>query len=547
MAMSRLLAMNKSMETLFTPTTSVRRRLAMSRSVEHPTMAVSDLTMAKIVTPDQSTTDPKSTPGSSPGSVNDTLLANMTLTVTPTQTSTQIQQVAPNNKGAKKATKVKGKPLCMTKCKHKGKEVPPMVQCHICQIWLHFSCIKEKETDVIGLYTCEKCRKMPDTITSVLDKLLEMEATSNSFRQDMDNAFKGQCSSFQQLSHKVETLHDRLTHMESQNNKLSALLEAKTAECKELQTETSQLRTKVSDLTQKVQEATWKAYRQTGEMKTLLIGSDSIRSIQEDKLKDTTVICKPDAQLSDFNQVVSSLRGQKYSKVVLVTGGKDCCGDKTASDVVQSFKELCDKLCVLSPDVTISSICPRLTPDGIMDKIRSVNAGLQVLCDEMNMHFINNDPMFHLADQTVNDGYLMRNGIHLTHRATNRLATKLGLTIKDADDGVCDTRRYNKPPKDGQPSLTPRNLPSVGNHRADGHRVQPKDDRTTSQASTYRRSGGGHYSQPENRTPCHNCGEDNHNQHRCRFSYRLKCRACGEQGHKAKHHSDAGHRHEPSH
>ena len=44
----------------------------------------------------------------------------------------------------------------------------------------------------------------------------------------------------------------------------------------------------------------------------------------------------------------------------------------------------------------------------------TLNAGLKVRCEELGIDFIDNDPSFHLQDSSLNDGFLLANGIHLT-------------------------------------------------------------------------------------------------------------------------------------
>ena len=46
-----------------------------------------------------------------------------------------------------------------------------------------------------------------------------------------------------------------------------------------------------------------------------------------------------------------------------------------------------------------------------------------------------------LEDGSVNDGYLHRDGIHLTHAAVNRMAKNLGLKKRNDASGVCSGER----------------------------------------------------------------------------------------------------------
>lgn len=50
-----------------------------------------------------------------------------------------------------------------------------MVQCHLCQTWAHFTCIDEKEDDVIGLWCCNSCRNLPKTVSLLCDKITDLQ------------------------------------------------------------------------------------------------------------------------------------------------------------------------------------------------------------------------------------------------------------------------------------------------------------------------------------------------------------------------------------
>ena len=91
----------------------------------------------------------------------------------------------------------------------------------------------------------------------------------------------------------------------------------------------------------------------------------------------------------------------------------------------------------------MSSICPRNKTVGLTQTIDAVNAGLQSLCSDESLTFINNDPAFHLADGTINGGYLLQDGIHLTHKATERLAKNLNLVLERPERERCKQTKHD--------------------------------------------------------------------------------------------------------
>ena len=67
--------------------------------------------------------------------------------------------------------------------------------------------------------------------------------------------------------------------------------------------------------------------------------------------------------------------------------------------------------------------------------------GLVTLCADKKVIFADSTPSFTLGDGSVNDGYLHRDGIHLTHAAVNRLAKSLRLKKRNDASGDCSGER----------------------------------------------------------------------------------------------------------
>ena len=78
-------------------------------------------------------------------------------------------------------------------------------------------------------------------------------------------------------------------------------------------------------------------------------------------------------------------------------------------------------------EVTMSSICPRLDTVDVQRKIELTITAFKNLSDTHSCRFVNNDNLFKLADKTVNDCPLMRDRVHLTWQASNKLARNLKL------------------------------------------------------------------------------------------------------------------------
>ena len=45
-----------------------------------------------------------------------------------------------------------------------------MVQCHMCQAWVHPECVGEDDKDIIGIWSCTSCRMLPTLVERLLEK-----------------------------------------------------------------------------------------------------------------------------------------------------------------------------------------------------------------------------------------------------------------------------------------------------------------------------------------------------------------------------------------
>ena len=51
-----------------------------------------------------------------------------------------------------------------------------MVQCHMCQMWVHPGCVGEVEKDIVTLWCCQSCRQMPTLVEKILQKVTALES-----------------------------------------------------------------------------------------------------------------------------------------------------------------------------------------------------------------------------------------------------------------------------------------------------------------------------------------------------------------------------------
>ena len=386
---------------------------------------------------------------------------------------------------------------CVPDCKHGRRSTGDMMRCCLCAIWYHEDCLGLKEEDR-GVWPCPSCRRLNNRVEEMaknITALMEMVSQMN------------------QLLHTSNHKH---------KDEIQKMMEDKT----KLEKENTDLRKNVADLNIQVNTLKWKSFRRSDKPNNALVGNSIIRDVSCEMLEDTEVVCSKENGIADVKKKMEDL-SPGYDTITLAIGGHACATDPSSSadnivnlysSLIESAKNKCEK-------VTVSSIPPGLSNDTSQEKIDSINAGLLAVCNEKDsVNFIDVSPVFHLADGTVNDGYVLPDGVNITRSATNKLACKLSLKIKNKKEGVCKT--YSRP---SQMKMTPTfrgSIPASSN----GSSI-----RSDSRQRTFRRIRSRSASPSQVRDSwCFNCGEPNHVKDHCRHSEALTCHQCHLKGHKSK-------------
>ena len=154
----------------------------------------------------------------------------------------------------------------------------------------------------------------------------------------------------------------------------------------------------------------------------------------------------PGACINDIKAAISKFpTSQKLHRLAIVVGDNDCDRRTDAklevAQILQEYENLIKAAKEVSVSVAISSVCPRNRGDEVTQRITTLNAGLKVCCEELGVDFIDNDPSFHLQDDSRNDGFLLADGIHLTRASTNKLVSNLQLVLRHGETSAHTDRR----------------------------------------------------------------------------------------------------------
>jgi hypothetical protein len=240
---------------------------------------------------------------------------------------------------------------------------------------------------------------------------------------------------------------------------------------------------------------------------------------------------------------------------VLVAGTNDLSEVKentTNSNIISNFTKLLETAKNKAEAVCVSSICPRLDRDAPLETLETLNANIQVLCEEKECSFIDSTASFILNDGSINDGYLIAGkGPTLSAGGTNKLARNLKLQLTNPSSNVAKTtssrKHGNGPPSQRNERSSQRNERPI--HRNRSHERSPLRNRSHERPSYQNRS---HDRPDRNERPylpdqsvihfntrgCYYCNENGHNSENCRHQGPVSCHSCGQRGHKSKHHMD---------
>ena len=250
--------------------------------------------------------------------------------------------------------------------------------------------------------------------------------------------------------------------------------------------------------------------------------------------------------------------------------------------IMNTLSDLLDSACSKANRVVMSSICPRTTDENTQQRVHDVNACIPAMISDPKVEYVDNSPIFTLADGSPNDGYLHADGKHITRAAMNKLAARLRLQMKDKSKGVCkqyhkgrnthakridhqqsgatspaesreNSTHHNHHTRQSQHALPPAHRENlVQDHGGKWQTVNSKKHHHRRQARVQiSNSNNGHldttwinddinsrHQHPEevsrSMERCHYCAEPGHNAARCRHGQPIECYRCNKLGHKSK-------------
>jgi hypothetical protein len=217
-----------------------------------------------------------------------------------------------------------------------------------------------------------------------------------------------------------------------------------------LKEENRDLKKAIDDMKAKLENKKKEVFTE-GNCSHLLIGDSLLRSIDESKLVNTVVRSMPGADAADVMHKMNEI-DDIFMDVTICVGSNDCSDEdfepKAVTDTYSQLVAAATEKVKDVSKVTVVSVPPRTDHPDKQQRVEALNASLCALAQETGVKFVNNDPVFILADGSPNDGYINADGIHLSQNGTKRLAKNMKLSFDPKRNGniLKSQRRPKTPP-----------------------------------------------------------------------------------------------------
>ena len=252
---------------------------------------------------------------------------------------------------------------CVKNCVHNGKDNHQMVQCHMCQVWVHPECVSEDDRDIIGIWFCTSCRMLPT-----------LEKTS--------------------------MLESLVVKLERSNQQLLSLVGEQSQEIRRLREDIA---------TSKRQDGDADSNDGGPQAVTLLVGNSLLRDVRVDKTSSGNPIKirrKSAATLTDIEQMIDdAAKTETIDEIFIVGGTHETTSDVNAANVKENIAQLLRKAKTLTPTITVSSVLPSKRR---ADRRADVNMKMKEACNEVDVKFVDNDANFTFRNGAADDAAFQR-------------------------------------------------------------------------------------------------------------------------------------------
>ena len=396
--------------------------------------------------------------------------------------------------------------FCIPECTVKHKK--DMIRCMHCNLWCHLQCVGEP-LDYSGVWSCFECCKKPKQILTLMTDI----GYALKQLRNLDTSVASIATDTSYLKELVESLSSELCALRISNSDLLRENKILKDELTSLQTVQATSRP----------ESKPESVKHPVPTPDLLIGSSVIRNIHPVNSTELEVNCISGVKFEGVRDVLDKLssKQKKYSTIHIVTGSTDCQQmDASTETIKESAKCAVDSALKISKKVVLSSVLPRTDNGSAQLKSENVNLSLKSLCDQHDtVSYCDNNGSFLLSDQSVNDALLLRDGLHLNFKGTQKLISNLRINATVQRFQKKFTNPWINENQQAQQSWNNRNYSNTQKQRffSNPHRPPPL---LPTPVSSF------------NGPSCENCRQIGHTSYQCPKTKNVICYKCRSVGHR---------------
>ena len=405
-----------------------------------------------------------------------------------------VREERATKKGRRKGSKGKNDDnwrYCVQNCIHSGKSPNELVQCHLCQSWIHPECAGEDGKDIVGIWTCTSCRQLPVLVSHLLEK-----------------------------TSALESLVDKLTSSNQQHVTIAEQQCDEMPKLRDVVANASQLPSVVTNISDAKSKPT-----------TLLVGDSRLRDVHLGDNASGNPIrtrVKSGARFNDIGEMVDdAAKTSSIGAFIIVGGAREMKEDENADLINDEVVKLLQKAKSVTQCAKMSCILPsKNTPNS--ERLSDLNTKVRSTRVDHDVLFVDNDVNITFRNGAVDDAAFQRDGIHLSRAALPGCyaISIFRNSLSDVNNGS-GTRVHG----------VRRSVSTKTINNSDVTQELTRDD--TQRDDNEWRVVSRRRSTQNRRTPgqCAKCGESNHVTARCKHAGHVQCRQSGQLGHREKYHS----------
>ena len=332
-------------------------------------------------------------------------------------------------KPPKHVTKERGKntktTFCIPQCKHKGKETDSTVQCHMCQLWIHYECVGES---IFGVWSCLAIQ-LADKLCNLEETLLQLKEN----KAELIKLVKAQCNANYTIVDKNCDLVEKVTCLRNEINHGN-----------EIRAMNDKLDKLSSDFLSQspIERESYVAVTNRKTSRVFMFDDQIVRDMHKVTTADNELVAlhtTSRATPKDLLIVVQWTEVCKEADELTIVCSEVVTGDGDMTQVKQDFSDLITSASENVSRVTIRTVLLDTTR-ARYEMIKEINNFLKDTFRDTGARFVDNDHNLLFRDGSCDTSAFQNDGVHLSTYGVKRLMSNFSLGIMpQLDFLVCYT------------------------------------------------------------------------------------------------------------